>query len=67
MRHQTTRSALERLTEYYDDTELVCSECGFEDEEGHWRSETDGGVVEYTHECPECGAVGEHTLTVRRD
>lgn len=67
MAHDTTRSALEQLSEYYEETELVCPECGYEDETGHWRSETDGDVVEYTHECPECGAVSEHTLSVHDD
>ncbi|WP_436929006.1 HVO_0649 family zinc finger protein [Halosimplex halobium] len=57
-------SALEKLRDYYDHEELVCPDCGYEDEGGSWDSETDGEVVEYTHECPECGAVREHTLEV---
>lgn len=56
------RSALEQLKEYYDHQELVCSECGFEDEEGTWEGQTNGGVVEYYHECPSCRATRGHTI-----
>lgn len=56
------RSPLERLRNYYDHEELVCPECGYEDEEGSWESETDGHLVHYYHECPRCDAVREHTL-----
>lgn len=62
MTEDRTRSAFERLQEHYDHEELICPDCGFEDEEGSWTSETDGRVVEYSHECPSCGAVREHTI-----
>jgi predicted RNA-binding Zn-ribbon protein involved in translation (DUF1610 family) len=58
---------LERLRDHYDDEELVCPECGYEDEEGAWESETDGSVVEYYHECPSCGAVREHTIDLQEE
>ncbi|MFB6292832.1 MAG: HVO_0649 family zinc finger protein [Halonotius sp.] len=53
---------LEQLKSYYDHEELVCPECGHEDEPGSWDSETNGAVVHYTHECPSCGAVREHDI-----
>lgn len=56
------RSPMERLKQYYDHEELVCPECGHEDENGNWKSETNGSEVHYTHECPCCGAVREHTM-----
>ena len=55
---------MERLRNYYDHEELVCPDCGFEDETSSWESETDGQVVRYSHECPSCGAVREHALSV---
>ncbi|WP_276258556.1 HVO_0649 family zinc finger protein [Haloglomus litoreum] len=61
------RSPMERLQSYYDDEELVCPECGFEDDPGSWESETDGRQVHYHHECPSCGAVREHTLDLPAD
>lgn len=62
MTADSDRSPMERLRNYYDHEELVCPECGFEDETGTWESETDGQEVHYSHECPSCGAVREHTL-----
>ena len=67
MTNDDGRTALERLRSHYDDVELVCPECGYEDEEGGWESETDGSVVEYYHECPSCAAVREHTLDLREE
>lgn len=58
------RSALEQLKRYYEHEELVCTECGFEDESGSWESRTNGGVVQYHHECPSCRAVREHTINL---
>jgi rubrerythrin len=62
MTSQNGASPLERLREHYDQQEMRCPECGFVDEDGHWRSETDGSVVHYEHVCPQCDAVREHTL-----
>jgi|GEM_PF-308766 len=64
MTSNSSRSPFERLKEYYDHAELVCRECGFEDEEGAWNAETDGADIHYTHACPRCGARREHTLGV---
>lgn len=64
MTPDANRSPLERLRAYYEHEELVCPDCGYEDEDGNWTSETDGGVVQYRHECPQCGAVREHSLDV---
>jgi len=62
MVNDESRTAFEQLKRYYDQKELLCPECGYEDDEGAWESETDGRVVEYFHECPSCGAVREHTI-----
>jgi predicted RNA-binding Zn-ribbon protein involved in translation (DUF1610 family) len=59
-----SRSPLERLKRHYDQEELVCPECGFEDEEGAWEAEADGAQVLYRHTCPKCGAEREHELAV---
>lgn len=56
------RSPMERLRAYYDHEELTCPDCGYEDDNGGWESETDGKQVHYYHECPSCDAVREHTL-----
>lgn len=63
MAQRQSRSALERLKIYYDATELVCPACGYEDEDGAWVGATDGASARYSHECPSCGALQEHTLT----
>lgn len=58
------QSPIERLRSYYDEEELVCPDCGYEDDPGSWEGETDGNQVHYFHECPGCGAVREHTMTL---
>lgn len=67
MTQDTTRSPMERLKSFYDHEELVCPECGHEDDDGSWRSETDGHEVHYFHECPSCGAVREHSMMLSRE
>lgn len=62
MTTRSNRSALERLKAYYDDEDRACTACGFVDDETDWDGATDGRVVEYSHECPCCGAVMEHTV-----
>jgi predicted RNA-binding Zn-ribbon protein involved in translation (DUF1610 family) len=49
-------SALDRLKDRYDDEEVVCPECGYEDEPGSWQVETTGSRVYYRHLCPSCGS-----------
>lgn len=61
------RSPMERLRTHYDNEELTCTECGYEDDGGAWESETNGSEVHYYHECPQCGAVREHSLSVDGD
>jgi|AntRauTorcE11898_2_1112593.scaffolds.fasta_scaffold02447_3 transposase len=65
MATSSKRSALERLKAYYDDRERVCTACGFVDDETNWAGATNGRVVEYSHECPCCRAVMEHTVDLR--
>lgn len=63
MAQHSSRSALERLKNHYNTTELVCPACGHEDETTGWTGETDGTNARYSRECPSCGAVQEYTLT----
>jgi predicted RNA-binding Zn-ribbon protein involved in translation (DUF1610 family) len=67
MSRDDTRSAFDQLRQYYDQSELVCPDCGFEDDEGSWEGETDGSQVHYFHECPSCGSVREHTVSLEAD
>ncbi|MFC7069656.1 HVO_0649 family zinc finger protein [Halobaculum lipolyticum] len=67
MSEEKSRSPLERLKQYYDHEELTCSECGYEDADGEWHSETDGSRVHYYHECPRCDAVDEHTIRLSNE
>ncbi|WP_423996195.1 HVO_0649 family zinc finger protein [Halorubrum trapanicum] len=62
MLSNSNSSPFGRLKEYYDHEELVCPECGFEDEEGAWDAEADGADIVYTHACPKCGAERRHRL-----
>lgn len=56
------RSPFERMTTYMDDADLVCPDCGYEDEEGSWTAETNGDTVLYRHLCPSCGSVRKRTF-----
>ena len=62
----TERSPMERLRSDYDHEELVCPECGYEDEPRSWESETNGQEVHYVHECPSCGASANTACSCRR-
>jgi predicted RNA-binding Zn-ribbon protein involved in translation (DUF1610 family) len=53
---------LERLGSRFDDVDLVCSDCGFEDDDGSWTSVTSGDRILYRHVCPSCGSIRKRTL-----
>lgn len=53
----------ERLKNRFD-RDMVCSECGYDDEEGEWLSETDGSRIVYQHICPSCGKVRQSCYTL---
>lgn len=53
---------LERLGARLDDVDLVCPDCGYDDSDGHWISETSGDRVRYRHVCPSCGSIRKRTL-----
>lgn len=53
---------LERLGSHFDDVDLVCPDCGFEDDGGSWTSEISGDRVRYRHVCPSCGSIRKRTL-----
>lgn len=56
---------LDRLTSHYDDIDLRCPSCGFEDDEGGWKAATNGNTVLYRHICPSCGSIRKRTLKMR--
>ncbi|WP_411965517.1 HVO_0649 family zinc finger protein [Haloferax sp. YSMS24] len=58
-------TALDRLRERYTDVERVCSECGFDDEDGEWSAKTTGSSVFYRHICPSCGNIETRTLSLK--
>ncbi|MFC4550682.1 MULTISPECIES: HVO_0649 family zinc finger protein [Halorussus] len=57
----------ERLTSHFDDEDLVCPDCGYEDEGGHWKAATSGDHVLYRHLCPSCGTVRKRTFELDAD
>jgi transcription elongation factor Elf1 len=63
MAQQQSRSALERLEDHYNATQLVCPACGYEEESGTWVGKTNGASARYSRECSSCGATQEYTLT----
>ncbi|EJN61134.1 hypothetical protein SAMN04487950_3928 [Halogranum rubrum] len=58
------RSPFEKLKHHYEETDLECHECGYDDTEGEWQTQTTGDTVEYRHVCPSCGAIQRRTLSV---
>lgn len=54
----------ERLRSHFEDVEMACPECGYEDDEGEWLANTDGGRVVYQHICPKCGKVRQYSYTL---
>jgi predicted RNA-binding Zn-ribbon protein involved in translation (DUF1610 family) len=54
-------TALDRLRSRYERDDMECSACGYVDEDGRWRSTTDGSQVHYSHVCPRCGQVRRRT------
>jgi len=54
-------SALDRLRSRYERVDMTCPACGYEDDDGRWRSTTDGSQVHYSHVCPRCGEVRHRT------
>ncbi|MFC7081452.1 HVO_0649 family zinc finger protein [Halorussus caseinilyticus] len=57
----------DRMASHMEHEDLVCSECGYDDEDGSWRARTTGGQVLYTHVCPSCGAIRKRTYHLDRD
>lgn len=49
------RSPFEQLRSHYEEGDLACPECGYEDTEGEWETTT-GDTVRYRHLCPSCGS-----------
>ncbi|MFB6131556.1 MAG: HVO_0649 family zinc finger protein [Salinigranum sp.] len=58
-------TALDRLCAHYDDVDLRCPKCGYEDERGRWQAWTTGRRIDYRHVCPSCGAIRRRTLRLR--
>ncbi|MFB6165792.1 MAG: HVO_0649 family zinc finger protein [Haloarculaceae archaeon] len=51
-----------RLKRHYEDDDMVCPECGHEDEDGGWQTETNGRRIDFRHVCPSCGDIRVRTL-----
>lgn len=60
--HDEGASPFERLTTHMDDVDLVCPDCGYEDEDGSWSAKTNGDTVLYCHVCPSCGSIRKRTF-----
>ncbi len=60
----TYRSPFERLKTQYSQVDLVCPKCGYDDTDGEWQAVTTGGVVQYRHICPSCGAIRRRTISL---
>ena len=58
---------LDRLGSHFDDVDLVCPDCGYDDADGRWMTETSGDRVRYRHVCPSCGSIRQRTLDVGGD
>lgn len=57
----------ERVASHMEHEDLVCPECGHEDEGGRWRVRTNGVRVRYSHVCPSCGAIRKRTYDLGHD
>ncbi|NHX35395.1 MULTISPECIES: HVO_0649 family zinc finger protein [Halolamina] len=57
---------LDTLRDRFDEVETVCPACGYDDDDGTWATETDGAEVRYEHDCPSCGKVTAHTISLGR-
>ncbi|NHN60757.1 MULTISPECIES: HVO_0649 family zinc finger protein [Halorussus] len=55
-------SPFERLRSRYEDEDLVCPKCGYDDADGRWLAATAGDRVQYRHLCPSCGYVRRRTF-----
>ena len=65
--HRTGKGRpFEWLQRRYEETEKKCPECGYVDDDGNWKSQTDGQRVVYHHVCPSCSADREHTFEFGR-
>lgn len=54
-------SALDRMRSHLERIDMQCSACGYEDEDGEWRSTTNGSRIDYSHVCPRCGEIRRRT------
>jgi len=48
-------SPFERLRSRFEEDDLVCPKCGYDDADGRWLAETGGDRIQYSHLCPSCG------------
>ena len=54
----------EHLSRRYDDADLTCPKCGYEDDDGSWQMVADGRRINYRHLCPGCGYLRTRTVTL---
>lgn len=55
-------SPFERLRSRFEDEDLVCPKCGYDDDDGRWLAETGGSQIHYRHLCPSCGYIRRRTF-----
>ena len=70
MEHEDTGATpFERLRSHMEhrSEDLVCPDCGYEDDGGEWTAETSGDRVLYRHVCPSCGSIRKRTFDLRGD
>jgi predicted RNA-binding Zn-ribbon protein involved in translation (DUF1610 family) len=51
----------ERLRSRFEEQDLVCPKCGYDDADGKWLAETSGNRIQYRHLCPSCGHIRRRT------
>ncbi len=55
-------SPFERLRSRFEEQDLVCPKCGYDDADGKWLAATGGDRIQYRHLCPSCGHVRRRTF-----
>lgn len=55
-------NALSDLKARYEETDVHCGDCGYEDQGGTWQVSEVDREVRFRHVCPSCGAVQTRVL-----
>jgi Zn ribbon nucleic-acid-binding protein len=63
-RQSAGTTPFDRLRDRLDRVARRCPACGYEDRDGHWKADTSGGRVRYSHRCPSCNALDTVELSL---